>query len=97
MAVIQAARGPIVPEELGTTLCHEHVFINLLCLLSIPQSASRAWLRDSPVSMEMLGELWRDPLVCRDNLVLSDEQLSARELLEFKRQNGGSLCDVTVR
>lgn len=88
--------GVLSPDELGVTLCHEHVLINLECVLKVPKSISRMRLVESPVTIDILADLRQDPHVCRDNLVLADIDEAIEELMRFKMMGGRSLVDMTT-
>jgi len=98
MARIETVRGPIPPEDAGITLPHEHLLVNITNWLMSPSEASKippAFL-EAPVSIEILGELRRNPLCNKDNLVLSDERLAVEEVMKFKQWGGMTIVDVTV-
>ena len=92
MAVMTVS-GPVPKEALGVTLTHEHLFIDLrwACLPAV--GAVQAALQEEPVSIRRLGRLHRDPLLMRDNLVFSDPDLMAAEVLEFKKAGGRTIVD----
>ena len=96
LAEVVTVNGVLSPDELGVTLCHEHVQINLGCVLKIPKSVSRARLVDAPVTIDILADLRQDPHVCRDNLLLSDIDEAIQELMRFKMMGGRSLVDMTT-
>src|SRR5438445_13374475 len=85
--------GPIAPEELGITLGHEHLLIDLRGLWDEPP-AKRAHLIDQEPTLENLGELTRNPYDSRPNLLLDDPELSIRELLYYKAIGGQGLIDM---
>lgn len=96
MAKIETVRGPISPDELGVTLPHEHILIDLTASHVSPIfDTRRAVLQDSPVSIRILGELRRSFTICKDNLRLSDLDSAVEELRFFKDAGGMSLVDVT--
>lgn len=95
--VIQTVLGPIEPSQLGPTLMHEHVFIDLRKMFARPEEASLQRYVDAPVDMSMLSLLRRRPVgVALDNLVLSDEQLAVEELSLYSLEGGSGLVDCTV-
>jgi phosphotriesterase-related protein len=90
-------RGPVDPESLGPTLMHEHVFIDLSAKYRRPAEPELAQLADSPMSVDLVGEVTKTPLgSCRDNLVLDDESLALAELEAFTSHGGAALVDCTV-
>ncbi len=94
-SIIRTVLGPIAPEELGITLGHEHVLIDLRGLWDDPP-AERAYLVDQEPTLENLGELVRNPYDSRPNLLIDDPELSIRELLYYKDAGGQSLIDMTT-
>jgi phosphotriesterase-related protein len=48
-----------------------------------------------PVTIESVAELRRDPMICRDNLVLEDEDVAVRELGYFRDAGGSTIVDVS--
>lgn len=89
--------GAIKAEDLGLTLSHEHLFINLSCLWHEPIDPRRAFLVDAPVEAETRGLLMSDPYHCRANLVLDDEDLAVLELLRFKDIGGRTILDLSTQ
>ena len=97
MANIQTVTGRISGSDMGVTLPHEHVFIDQRSIWSRPLSKEKEPLVDMKVSIENLGYLSRDMDLCKDNLVLDDADMLARELLMFKALGGKTIVDVTTR
>ena len=90
-------RGPVEVGDLGVTLPHEH-----------PMKSNRAvwhadlvesWkvpIAEGPVTMEKVGELRRDPMICRDNLIPpDDEDIAVREIESFRDAGGSTIVDVS--
>jgi len=92
MAVMTVS-GPVPKDALGVTLPHEHLFVDLRWACRSSTEATRAALLEEPVAMSRLGALKRDPTVIKDNLVLSDPELTAAEALEFKKAGGGTIVE----
>jgi len=84
--------GPIEGDRLGITLPHEHVIIDLSFLY---QPSSKE-MSDTPVRSLDRKTLCLNPTVSKDNLVLGDAALSARELSVFKEVGGSSVVDLTL-
>jgi phosphotriesterase-related protein len=102
---IMTVNGPIGPEQLGTTITHEHVFIDF----TVPHETPEAWAetgRVKPVGATALG-LYNAPLglenvgavtmgaANRDNYLLLDEQVAIREVSQFKQYGGSGIVDTT--
>jgi phosphotriesterase-related protein len=92
---IRTVQGNIPPEELGITLGHEHVLIDLRGLWDEPPP-DRAYLIDQKPTLENLGELMRNPYDSRPNLLNDDPELSTRELMYYKEAGGQGLIDMTT-
>ena len=92
---VQTVTGDIEPGELGITMMHEHTLINLLCYYSAPADPVKRGLASKKVTMGLLGELNRDPQLCKDNLVVDDSGLAAEELAYYRRAGGSTIVDLT--
>jgi phosphotriesterase-related protein len=87
--------GPIEPKDLGTTLMHEHLLVDLRGFFKKPKSAAERKWAYRPVTMSLLGQIKYDWFKNLDNLFLLDERASTEEVLEFKRAGGNSIVDTT--
>ena len=89
-------RGPMDPEQLGSTLMHEHLFITLYKGVEPDDNTPATdWcLWDQELTMDKL-DLVRDRKPIRDNWVLVDEKMAIDEALEFRYHGGGTIVDVT--
>src|SRR5437868_1212160 len=92
---IRTVSGDIAPEELGITLGHEHLLIDLRGLWDEP-SIERAYLADQEPTLENRGELMRNPYHSKPNLLLDDAALSIRELRYYREAGGQGLIDMTT-
>ena len=104
MTQIQTVLGSILPEELGTTLMHEHLIVSAFnkTFVGTEKSVQPSTSRDEvdfnePVTMNILGLLRRNPILCKDNSIYSDESLAVKELNYFKEFGGKSIVEVTVK
>lgn len=77
---IRTVLGDIAPEELGITLGHKHLLIDLRGLWVNPPP-ERAYLIDQEPTLENRGALFRDPYGSKPNLLIDDPELSIQELL----------------
>lgn len=95
--VVQTVAGPVDPDRLGVTLFHEHVFTDNRGRASLPRAGDveGTGMADAPVSIEMLGRLHYEPLLCRDNCVLDDVFLAVEETARFKAAGGTTIIDQT--
>jgi phosphotriesterase-related protein len=87
--------GAIDVSELGITLPHEHVMFNSTVWVQEPVEPWKREIADGPVTMAKVGELRRDPMICRDNLVLEDEDVAVREIAAFRDAGGSTIVDVS--
>jgi phosphotriesterase-related protein len=95
---IQTVRGPISPGEAGVTLAHEHLYLDLRSAWALePKDEHQQWIADAHVALPVLGEIRRDPLLNRDNLVLDDDEVLFGELTAFAEVGGGTVVDVTCQ
>jgi phosphotriesterase-related protein len=96
MKKILTVLGPIEPLELGQTLFHEHIFVDLREHWIEPPTARGRALAHAPVKPDLLATLRRYPFsTTLDNLILGDEELAISELGYFQRAGGSAVVDVT--
>jgi phosphotriesterase-related protein len=90
-------KGPIAPAQLGLTLTHEHLLVDQSFFMgsSPPQEEFKKRYGESPVRLDNLWLLKRDPYACRDDVVIQDTDLVARELKDFGERGGKAVVDVT--
>lgn len=89
-------RGPIPADQLGIVLPHEHILLDVAFEEGPLSDALYPELWDRKVTMRILGALHRDATSCRDNLMLDDPDLAARELAHFRRAGGATVVDATA-
>ena len=87
--------GPVAPHDLGVTLTHEHLLIDLSIVFVEPDSEEGRRLAEEPVAIDNLGWLRTNWSSNRDNLVQTDIGLATREAARYKAAGGGTLVDVT--
>ena len=93
---VQTVLGPIEPGDLGITLTHEHLFIDLTGVL--PQSpAGAGWkdIYDEPLSMDNVGLVRYHGIPNRDMGRLSDIDVAIAEAAQYRRRGGGALVEAT--
>ncbi len=93
---VMTVRGPISARDLGITLMHEHVFIDLSLLWDPPTSEWQEPLVDAEITLANRGLLQVDPYVSRRNLVLDDFGVAVAELAPFRLLGGGSVVELTT-
>jgi len=87
--------GPVPPQDLGITLMHEHVFIDLSFLWDGPTYEWQKPLVDAEITLATRGLLNVDPYVSRSNLVLDDFDAAVAELQPYRDLGGGTVVDLT--
>ncbi len=92
---IQTVLGPVAPDDLGITLTHEHLLIDLSTVLIEPQGASEIELSRQPVSLENLSWIIYHSESNIDNMILSDETTIIEEALRYKKYGGRTIVDAT--
>ena len=93
---VQTVLGLTAPENLGITLPHEHLLVDLAIFFNEPTDPNEKLLAHQPVSLENLGWIRYHFLNNLDNLRLGDEQLAISEALRYKHAGGNSVVDVTT-
>ena len=97
---IMTVCGPILPEELGPTLAHEHLVCDISVYAFPAENPIEAQFFDKKVSMENLRYLRYNPCTVRDNCVItnSEEDIAflSEELKRFAYVGGRSLVDMTL-
>lgn len=93
---IKTVTGVIERGELGVTATHEHVLLDLTAFyqeLPVPGIDDPATQK---VEMWNLGILSRDCYALKDNLLLTDEDVAADELMFFKKAGGTTVVDASL-
>jgi len=92
---VQTVLGPIDPAQLGVTLTHEHLLIDLGCYFRAPEEASERWFMDKTLTMDMLGTIGKRWTYNHDIQRLLDTKPAVEELLKYKYAGGNSVVDTT--
>ena len=93
--MVQTVLGLKNPAEIGITLTHEHLLIDLTCYFRMPDEATARAIIDKPITIEMLGTLRKHFYASRDAQTMFDEQLAIEEILKYKYAGGQSIVDTT--
>lgn len=109
---VLTVRGPLSPDQLGMTLMHEHLFVDLRkthlphainvelegrtepILTTEDFPATQLAVYEAKVQLGNL-HIARDMGPIADNYVLADEDVAAKEILEFKNLGGSTVVEVT--
>ncbi len=92
---VQTVLGVVDGEELGITLAHEHLLIDMTVGFSEPQEESIKALVHQPVTLENLGWVRYNTFHNLDNLRMQDVQLATDEVAIFKQAGGNTIVDAT--
>lgn len=91
---IQTVCGEISEKELGSTLAHEHLLIDLRPLVDEPQTGKDVFYQK--LSLSNRYRLYNDPYTLYDNAVLDSVDVAIKEMKLFKEAGGESIIDVTL-
>jgi len=92
---IQTVLGVMEAGEIGITLPHEHVLLDMPVWFFESEDPELRKLAYEPVSMEHLWWIRQHPFCNLDNLRLVDEQQAIIELMRFKQAGGNTIVDMT--
>src|SRR5437867_828978 len=80
--------GPIPSSQLGITMTHEHLMVDLSVWFTAPEETSRREDLDRPIELGLLNELRRRPFSTTRANFNRDEELTIRELAFYHRAGG---------
>ena len=86
--------GPVSPGELGLTLPHEHLLIDIENWYM--GSDDTAVADEPPITLSSLARVRHRPFEHRGNLRLDDIDLAIREAIAFQQAGGRTIVDVTL-
>ena len=89
--------GPVPAGDLGVTLPHEHLFIDLGAYVDELAKYQVSPILDDDVRLGNLNAIRANPYGNRINCVLDDVELACREVELFRRAGGETIVDVTNR
>lgn len=92
---VQTVRGLVDPADLGPVMTHEHLLLDIRCLLDSTPSVLGEGFADRPVTPEIRADLVHHPQTNIDDLLLDDEAMAVDEVARFKAVGGGTLVDTT--
>src|SRR5262249_49204632 len=93
---VMTVLGPVPAASLGVTLMHEHLLIDVSYKWRQPVEVTLRAMADEPITLANMGRLRRNIGLVRDNLRISDADVAAAEVMEFKKEGGGTIVDVTT-
>ena len=94
MGRVRTVAGDIPAGELGTTVMHEHLLLDNPWRME-PKNETKRIVAETPVCMNMRGEIFRDANLCWDNNILDSVSDALAEVKEYKKAGGRSFADVT--
>jgi phosphotriesterase-related protein len=92
---VMTVLGPVPATDLGPTLPHEHLFIDLLGYVDELQRHYPSPFVDDKLGLANLGMLRQNPYANRDNCILDDPELALREVERFRQLGGRTIIDQT--
>ncbi|MXY46117.1 MAG: hypothetical protein F4Y44_03850, partial [Chloroflexi bacterium] len=92
---VQTVLGVIDPVQLGVTLTHEHLLIDMSPLFAPPEQAGAKGFYHEPVSLQNVGRIQHWAQRNADNVQLTDVATAIDEVNIYKQYGGGSLVDAT--
>jgi phosphotriesterase-related protein len=92
---VQTVRGLIEPGQLGITLAHEHLLVDLSPTYSPPTDPDGREFWEQPVSIETIGRIRHHSMPNRDNVILSDVLTAIDEINLYRQHGGESLVEAT--
>ena len=93
---VMTVTGPISADEMGITLPHEHLLLDMGWPGLWPNVSHRPDLVWEPLSMGNLGEVRRNYMAVRDNAILDDVAEMSEEVGHFGRLGGGTIAEMTT-
>ena len=91
----QTVLGAVPADELGISLTHEHLLVDLGSTFSPPDDATSYSFAYQPVSTDNLWWVRYNYGGNKDNMELLDEETAIAEAARFKRAGGRSIVDAT--
>ncbi len=95
VGLVQTVLGAVHPDELGVTLTHEHLLIDLAFHREPPSEAFLREIYYRPVTLETVGYLKHYGYANHDDSQLLDIQTAIDEISLYKQHGGGSVVDAT--
>jgi phosphotriesterase-related protein len=96
MPTLNTVLGPIDASQIGHTMSHVHLTIDLMCWHQPPDSGALKGMAEAKVRLDNVGWVRRHAMISRDNLVQDDLALAIREASEYRFAGGGTIinCDL---
>ena len=91
----QTVLGLIEGNELGITLPHEHLFIDMRCTMEEPKGPDKKEIAHHRIDLSNLWFARHHRFSSEDNLLLDDEHLAIQEASYYKEAGGKTILDMT--
>lgn len=96
MALVMSVSGILAEDELGLTLPHEHLFVDLRCYCpSEPQDAVQRDYYRQLVTLQNRSKVVNQPWEYRDNPFLDDLDSTLGEVFAFSALGGKTIADLS--
>lgn len=93
---VQTVLGPISPKDLGITLTHEHLLLDLRPIaMEKPRGAWQRAIYEAPFSQDNIGWVRYHEITNLDNYLMADIDVAIDEAMLYKRYGGGTLVEAT--
>lgn len=96
MAKVHTVLGTINAADLGATMSHVHLTLDISCWYMPPSDPVARQAAEADFTLEKLGEIRRNGLAFQKNLRQDDIPLTIREVSEFARHGGGAIVDMDL-
>jgi len=93
---VNTVLGRIDADELGTTMSHVHLTLDISCWYMPPEDPVARRDAEAGFSLERLGEIRRNGLAYQRNLHQDDVALTIHEVTEFKKHGGGTIINMDL-
>lgn len=93
---ITTVLGDINSADLGITLPHEHLLIDLRSLVNKPDPNDYPEFYEK-LKIDNLFRVKADPYALEDNALINETEIAVEEMLFYKQAGGCSVVDVTLR
>ncbi len=91
----QTVLGLVDGDELGFTLPHEHLFIDMMSWFVEPADPEDKEMACQPITLENLSWVRSHKTSSLDNMHITDKETAIREAMLFKKAGGQTIVDVT--
>lgn len=92
--MITTVNGEIHENQLGVTLSHEHIFIDMRNCVDITGNEPECFY--DKIKMENRAEMLTDPYAVLDNALLDNLEDAVAEVEQFKKWGGQTIIDCTL-